>query len=274
MEELQVTEQALDMEIDAEWGGLEEPTMDPVEEEAAEPEQETVTEQNVETPVESEKADQPEMFPISAKFKGEEKWVTKEEAKPLLQKGMHYDEVRSERDELRAYKQANDAAVNLVKRYAESMGKTIPEYLDYVREQELMAGGMTQEAATRQLNVEKREAAVSDREAKIAQAEEKQNGEQAKEQERQERLNQQFSQFQKAYPKVDPNTIPKEVWDMFTNDDVPLTTAYTIHENKRLMAEIEAEKKNKENKALTTGSLSGNAMTDADEIDRIWAECD
>ena len=53
-----------------------------------------------------------------------------------------------------------------------------------------------------------------------------------------------------------------------------LTNAYTMHENKRLQAEIAAMKQNEKNKAKSPGSLGGNSGKEMDEIDRLWAEDD
>ena len=51
-------------------------------------------------------------------------------------------------------------------------------------------------------------------------------------------------------------------------------TAYAIFAPDRFSAELAAERQNKANLAKTPGSLSGNSVTEADEIDRIWAEDD
>ena len=79
--------------------------------------------------------------------------------------------------------------------------------------------------------------------------------------------------FYAAYPGVDPKSIPQEVWAEVQAGQT-LTNAYTMHENKRLQAEIAAMKQNEKNKAKSPGSLGGNSGKEMDEIDRLWAEDD
>lgn len=213
--------------------------------------------------------DQPELFTI--KNRDEVRQVTKEDLIAMAQKGWDYDTVKTERDQLRQYRKDADPALELVKNYAQRNNMSVPEYLDFCRKQDLMHGGMDEKTADQTIQFEKRQADLDAREKRLN-AEQVQRDsllQQAKQ--RQEAMRSDMNQFLKMYPGVQANEIPKEVWDMVRNGQ-PLTTAYAMHQNQQLKAELAAERQNKENQKNTPGSLGGNSVTDMDEIDRIWAE--
>lgn len=222
---------------------------------------------------------QPELFTL--KNRDETRQVSREELIAMAQKGWDYDAVRDERDQLRTYRAEADPALALVKDYAARMGMDIPQYLDYCREQELKMGGKTETEAKNIVAQEKREASLQAREKAIAAKEQAQTSAEAKAQEAAQARQRNIQDFFKAYPKVDPKDIPREVWNDVLNNGHTLTSAYTMHENRRiqaemsrLQAELAAEKQNKTNQSLSPGSLGGTSVTDMDEIDRLWAEDD
>lgn len=262
--------EALDSAIDSEWD--EAPVQ--IEEPAAEPSADQQEEQqpSQEQDAEQTGADQPaDLFTI--KNRDETRQVTREELIAMAQKGWDYDTVRQERDQLRQYRQEADPALAMVKAFAERSNMDIPAYLDWVRKQELMAGGMTEEAAQEKVGMEKERAALDARKAELDAAQTQRETAQRQAQEQAEARKKDIEQFFAIYPGVDPNTIPKEVWEAVQKGD-SLTNAYTMHENRRLTAELAAERQNKANQAKTPGSLGGNSVTEADEIDRLWNEDD
>lgn len=271
-ENTEVVNDIFDGELDSAWAedegtslANEEPDAEPVTEEPVKEEQSSQEGQQRES-----EANQPELITLKNKILGDRQ-VTKEEYDAFAQKGYDYDRVKQERDQLRQQKSEFDPVVALVKRYADSMGKTLPEYLDYVREQELMAGGQTQQEAQRQISIEKREADLNARQTKLDAEENRRNSEAQKEQEHQARVSREVAAFRELYPDV--KTVPQEVWDQ-VNKGVPLVTAYITHENKRLLAELAAERQNNANKQRSPGSLGGNTAPEMDEIDRLWSEDD
>lgn len=212
-------------------------------------------------------ADQPELFTI--RYRGQEEQLTRDQLTTLAQKGRDYDTVRIERDQLKAERETNAAAVDLVKNYAQRNGMTVPEYLEWCRKQELMRGGMDEQAANQTIQMEKRQADLDAQEARINELKTQQDAILQQNQAVQEARRKDLQDFLKAYPTCDPKTIPKEVWEK-VGQGVGLTAAYTMHENQRLQAELAAERQNKDNRQRTPGGLSGNSGTELDEIDRYW----
>lgn len=126
-------------EVDTQAGEQDQPPEEQGEGETPAPEK--TDQKTQEEPAQEEQpADQtPETFTL--KHLDQVRQVGKEEVVTLAQKGLDYDRIRTERDELRQYRQEADPALELVKGYAQRSGMTIPDYLDFCRKQELMAGG-------------------------------------------------------------------------------------------------------------------------------------
>lgn len=216
-------------------------------------------------------ADQPELFTI--RYRGQEEQLTREQLITMAQKGRDYDAVRTERDSLKAQQDANAGAVDLVKGYAQRMGMEVPQYLDWVRTQELMRSGLNEQQAAQTIQMEKRQADLNAQEARINAQKAQQDTLLQQTRARQEARQKDFDAFLKAYPGVDPKSIPKEVWDN-VGAGVPLVAAYTMHENSRLKAENAALQQNKTNQQRTPGSLGANSGAELDEYDRWWNEDD
>ena len=234
----------------------------------AAPETETPPEQSAE----EERADQPQLFTL--KYRGEQLQVTQDEMVALAQKGRDYDTVRQERDQLLQYRQEADQALELVRGYAQRNGMTVGDYLDYCRRRELMSQGINEQTANAQIAVEKQQAALQRQNAEAAAARRQQEAEADQARQRQEAQRKDFAAFLGAYPGVKTTEIPKEVWEKVAQGE-SLVSAYTMHRNRQLEAELAAERQNRKNQQRTTGSLSDPAGGDRqDDIDRWWNEDD
>ena len=234
----------------------------------AAPETETPPEQSAE----EERADQPQLFTL--KYRGEQLQVTQDEMVALAQKGRDYDTVRQERDQLLQYRQEADPALELVRGYAKRNGMTVGDYLDYCRRQELMSQGINEQTANAQIAVEKQQAALKRQNAEAEAARKRQEAEADQARQRQEAQRKDFAAFLGAYPGVKTTEIPKEVWEKVAQGE-SLVSAYTMHRNRQLEAELAAERQNRKNQQRTTGSLSDPAGGDKkDDIDRWWNEDD
>lgn len=223
-------------------------------------------------PVEQEgtqQADQPELFTI--RYRGQEEQLTREQLITMAQKGRDYDTVRSERDSLRAQAQANAAAVDLVQGYAQRMGMDVPAYLDWVRKQDLMRGGLNEQQAAQTLHMEKRQADLDAREARLNIQRMQQDSLLQQTKARREARQKDLETFLATYPQVKTAEIPGEVWEQVSRG-VPMVAAYTMHENARLKAENAALQQNESNKLKTPGGLGANSGAEMDEIDRCWAD--
>ena len=264
MENMEVMENA----IDSEWGGEQDT---PAEQQ---PTAETTTADQPEVQPEGQQgaqhpaADQPELFTL--KNRDQTRQVTREELVAMAQKGWDYDQVRQERDQLRQYRQETDPALELLKSYAARSGMELNAYLDFCRKQELMAGGMTEQAAAEKLGMEKQRAELDRRQAEIDAYRAQQDSIAERARAQAEGRKKDIEAFFAAYPGVSPDSIPQEVWAAVRSGD-RLTNAYTMYENRRLTAELAAERQNKRNQAAAPGSLGGGSVTEADEIDRLWA---
>lgn len=221
---------------------------------------------------EAAKADQPEVFVL--KHLGEEKTVSREEAVALAQKGMDYDRIRTERDELRQYRQEADPALGLVRGYAERSGMSVPEYIDHCRKQELIAQGVNEQTAAAQVAVEKQQAELRAQSVE-AEARQQREAEQSRQiREREEARQRDIAAFLETFPEVKADSIPKEVWEMVAKGQ-RLVSAYTLHQNRQLQAELAAERQNKRAAAINTGSRSTAGAESAKNIfDRAWDEAE
>ena len=231
------------------------------------------------TPAQEEpgQADQPAQDPpesFTLKHLDETRTVGKDEVVQLAQKGMDYDRIRTERDELRQYRQEADPALSLVKSYAQRNGMDIPSYIDYCRRQELMSQGVDEPTARAQVAVEKQTAAIRVQNEQVQAQQRQQEAFMAQARQRQEARQRDMRDFIAAYPGVKAETIPKEVWNQVSGGK-SLITAWTMYQNQQLTAQLAAQKQNQRNAQAAAGSLAARHEGDGqDEIDRLWAEDD
>lgn len=222
---------------------------------------------------EEQAAEEPAEQTFDLKFLGETKTVSKDEVIVLAQKGLNHDKVLRERDEARGEITRLKEYETFLKELAGPDGMSIEDLMDSTRAEVLAKKeGIDKTAALRQIKLDRREKAF---EAKRSQEEAAKR--EAEEADRQR--SQQFLKFHEEYPDVDPKDIPKEVWDKF-RDGMPLITAYSTYENKRLREEVkswkdkaETAEQNYKNQQRSTGSQStaGVGSTQKkDPIDLDW----
>lgn len=283
MDEHNETTAAEEVDIDGIWATEDQPELEVVEDgqeqqtEGTDQPREEQSAQEADTDQakpqeESEKANQPETFTL--KYLGQEKAVSREEAVSLAQKGMDYDRIRTERDELRQYRQEADPALGLVRSYAERNGMSVPEYIDHCRKQELMAQGVNEQTAAAQVAVEKQQAQLQEHTAALEAQRQREAVLARQAQEREETRKRDIASFLETFPEVKADSIPKEVWEMVTKGQ-PLVSAYTLYQNRQLQAELAAERQNKRSAATTTGSRStAGAESTKNIFDRAWDEAD
>ena len=192
----------------------------------------------------------------------------------MAQKGWDYDTVRQERDQLRQYRQEADPALTLVRSYAQRNGLSVEQYIDLVRKQELIAQGINEQTADAQISVEKQQAAIRAQAAEAESERKRQEAIEAQARQRQEARKQGMLDFLRAYPAVKPADVPKEVWERVAQGE-SLVSAYTMHRNRQLEAELAAERQNRKNQQNTTGPLNSPREGDTrSEIDKWWYEDD
>lgn len=225
-----------------------EPSEEP-EEPAGQPEAE---------PTKEQKEEPEELFDL--KFNKEIRKVSRQEVTELAQKGLNHDRILEQRDhlqqenaELLKFKQDNEAIIGLLDAAAQKSGTDRNTFLQSVRENAYVSQGLSRDAAHERVLREDAEQRLSRTEKADA---EKQQAQQEQELARQ----QDIERFLKLYKDVDPNTIPKEVWDDVRNGET-LVSAYGRYENRqlaesnrKLQESINALKQNEKNKQKSIGS--------------------
>lgn len=207
------------------------------------------------------------------KFLGETKTVNKEEVVTLAQKGLNYDKVLGERDTAKQEVSRLQEYESFLKELAQMDGRSVDDLMDATRA-ELLAKkeGLDQSVALQRIKL--------DRDRKTFEAEKAQKEAEKRETEEADRKrSEQFIQFHNSYPDVDPKDIPQEVWAKF-REGMPLITAYSVYENKKLREEVkswkdkaETAEQNAKNKERSTGSQSTAGAGSAkkkDPIDLDW----
>ena len=213
-------------------------------------------------------------------FLGQKKTVTLEEARTLAQKGMNYDHVAQQRDELQ-----NSPAMKLVRELAAKNGVTPEDYIRHARETmeqaedkpevaKLVAGGTDPKVAAELVRLRRENRQKAERETQAAQA---QKQTETAEQAEKARRDADFKAFVTAYPDV--KLLPDEVAKAVAGGESPLT-AYQRWENaelRRKLSEAEqkaaAQQKNKENRKKNPGSLQTQTPAEApDPLDAALKE--
>lgn len=205
-----------------------------------------------------------ELFTL--KNRDETRQVNRDEVIAMAQKGWDYDTVRAERDQLRQFRSQAAPALEMVQANARKNGMTVPQYLDFCRKQDLMRGGLDERSAAQTLQMEKQKDELDARRQQENSLIQRIRAQQAGRRQDMER-------FLQAYPDVKAESIPKEVWAQVSRG-ASLVSAYAMHENRQLKAQLAAERQNKANRLRTPGSLGANTGAELDEIDRMWGEED
>ena len=233
----------------------------PVEAEEAEQQEETV-----EKAVEDKGTVEEKPQTLKLKYNGEEKEVTLDEAIALAQKGMNYDKKLQELDNLK-----NSRQIQLVERLAKESNMTVDEYLNQVEKQFEQQSIVRLENDLRKKypnadketlsELAKSQYALQMQEKKQRELLESQNQKQTQEdidRKNDEMLTNMINDFTKKYPNVNLEEALKDTELVKLLDEgESLVTAYTILENKKLKAQLEAEKLNNKNKMKATGSIKG-----------------
>lgn len=223
--------------------------------------------QDTETEAEQSEQQQTEDAPEelwTLKHLGAEKQVGKTEALALAQKGMDYDRIRSQRDELLAFRNTNESAVELLNTIAQERGMTLEQYTDHLRAQRIVATGVSEDAAKERVAREKAEAALAQQNQQI----------QAQQQQTTERMNTvkaDLDRFRERYGADAYRNIPQEVWDE-VNKGTLLTSAYADYvakqkdtEIQNLKAQLKAQQQNNKNQKTSTGSRAGSVEDENDD---------
>ena len=226
------------------------------------------TEDEKKEPIAEESAgtseEKPDTDTFELKYNKEIRRVNRDEITELAQKGLNHDRILAQRDELQRengelqkFRQENESNLNLLNSAAELAGMSVSQFLNNIRENALVAKGMSRDAAKERVLREDAEQKLARKSAEEAAKAENEKREKTS----QERIKRDSEEFARKYKDVDPKTIPQEVWEAVSSGE-SLVSAYgnyladqTAKENEKLRAEIEALKKNEENRSKSIGSM-------------------
>jgi hypothetical protein len=198
---------------------------------------------------------------FTLKHLDEVKTVSKEEVVTLAQKGMDYDRLKQKSEErymaLESEKKLMESRVAIFDEIAKRGGfSNVDELIENIQAEQLaQRTGVDTETALQQVRLERREKALAEKEKRLTGETTSRN-----------KVDEDARAFVEKHPNVDFGAIPKEVWDK-VNAGESLLSAYDgftadkerkelAAENERLKAELEAAKKNADNKSRSTGSAT------------------
>lgn len=213
----------------------------------AEPETTTETTSEVEAPF------------MTVKYNGAEQGLSQDEAITYAQKGMNYDKVYGQLEQLR-----NDPIRRVFEEQAQRAGLSLNEYAErldqFQRESAInrLANTFMDENPDATEDIA-RKYAEAQYNSTLAQNEREQANSIAQEEaNRQQWAMSQIEAFQRAYPDVDIRTLPQDVIDEI-NAGESLLSAYRAHENREMKETITALRQNRYNEETSTGTLSNNS---------------
>lgn len=216
------------------------------------------------------------------KHLGETKNVNRDEVVTLAQKGMDYDRVTEKNTQLETQvsEQRQQLATlteheNALQELANQSGTTVEELVEnmLIAVTKSKYGIDDDGMALERVKLDRERRALDQERAALAPQKQEQEQQAANEKWRGEC----FDAFAKAYPDVDPASIPNGVWEAFNRGET-LVSAYARERNKALEAEIarmkseqETRDRNAANAARSTGSQSSAGKTGSDEaFDALW----
>ena len=200
---------------------------------------------------------------MTVKYNGAEQGLSQDEAITYAQKGMNYDKVYGQLEQLR-----NDPIRRVFEEQAQRAGLSLNEYAERL-------GQFQKESAINRIAnafMDENPDATEDIARKYAEAQynstlaqERQTQADSIAQEEAQKQQWAYAQieaFQRAYPDVDIRTLPADVIDDI-NAGESLLSAYRAHENKEMKNTIATLRQNKSNESVATGNLSDNSSSEA-----------
>ena len=207
------------------------------------------------------------------KHLNDEGMYTIDEVLEYAGKGLDYDFVRKERDELKRERAALNSQSEFLKEMARRSGdSSIEAQMDRIRAlwkiNDARDSGTTMSQDEALIRA-KQERIGTDTQADEPAANDEPESKPDAENDAAVRAKM-FSDFMAEYPDVKAEDIPKEVWNECANTG-DLTGAYRKYENAQLKAQLDELKRDQRNKERSTGSWrSAGASTPKDAFDDGW----
>lgn len=177
-----------------------------------------------------------------------------------FQKGLNYDKKVQELENLQ-----NSEGLKYIKEKADEMGITTEEYIrrvkDYEKQQEeernqerledMVESGVPEDLAREVLATAELRRQLQEKENELRKQEE--------ETKMKEKENQEYEDFIRNFPDVNPEDIPKEVFEEAVNSN--LSSAYMKYKLKDLETQLKVAKQNEENAESTVGGVTETGTT-------------
>ena len=206
---------------------------------------------------------EPLLKALSGKIKYNKEEVNVESVEDLIsnyQKGLNYDKKLQELENLQ-----NSKLEKYAKSKAEQLGITVDEYMDQVeayekeqekakereRIEEMVSNGVPEETAKEVIAAGQMRKKYQQMENELKRREEELNKEEAKKQE--------YQKFLDTFPDVDPDKIPKEVFEDAENSS--LSEAYMKWKLKDLENQLSVAKTNEKNAKASVGGVTETGPT-------------
>ena len=256
-------------------------------EEQPEEQQKAEEDNTANTNAENDPAPAEELFEL--KYNKQTRNYTRAEVTELAQKGMNYDHVLQQRDNLQnqlseaqKFRTENEETLSILKSFAESSGKSIEDFVRSVRENKLVSEGMSREAAKERIRAEDAERKLAKQQAER----ETQSRQQKEASDLEARQRADAARFEQLYPdaarkaKSGEEPIPQEVWNEVANGST-LCEAYSRYENKKIAEEnrklqeqLKVKEQNNKTKAMSLGSAKSDGKDKAKDpfLEALFAD--
>ena len=206
---------------------------------------------------------------LSKKVKYNKENVSIESLEDLIngyQKGLNYDKIQEKLENLQ-----NSKAETYIRNKADELGITVDEYMDQVEDyekkqkeerererlEEMVENGVPEELAREVIATAELRKQLQQKENELKEKEEA-----SKQKEKEDK---EYEDFLKNFPDVNPDDIPKEVFEDAENSD--LSSAYMKYKLKDLETQLKVAKQNEENSASTVGGVTDTGPTKENHSD-------
>ena len=241
--------------------------LDDEEEQTSEEDKSDESQKPNETTEDNSNSDEVDLKPLlkalSGKIKYNKESVNVESIEDLIagyQKGLNYDKKLQELENLQ-----NSKLEKYAKSKAEELGITVDEYMDQVEQyekdqqkareeeqlEEMINNGVPDSIAREVIATSQLRRELQKKENELKAREEAQAKEKAK--------NKEYEDFLKEFPDVNPEDIPKEVFENAENSS--LSNAYMKWQLKELQNQLSVAKTNEKNKEAVVGGVTDTGPT-------------
>lgn len=230
----------------------------PVEEEVeAKPEEPKVEEPKVEIPVQTDEQKLLEVLKSKVKYNGNPVEIpTIDDVVATYQKGLNYDNLKAKTEK------SDNAVLDYINSKAKSMNMTPEQYIEKVKSyeqeqikaknekaiEEMTANGVPEDIAREIIETRSLRESLLKEKAELE--------EQKKVAENEKQKDKEFQDFLKAYPGIEVDKIPQEVFESAKSSN--LLSAYREYENKLLKEQIKQMEQNQKNASTSVVLPVGN----------------